>query len=146
MKTTINNSSPSSELEFAYKVRRALDERITELPESTTQRLAQARKMAIARKKPESLAFAVAPARRLAGAMSGGSSNPFDHSLGWLGRMGIAIPLLVLVLGAFGIYNMEQERRINDLADLDTAVLTDELPISAYLDHGFDSYLNKHGE
>jgi hypothetical protein len=149
MKTTTTNSSSSQsgeDLEFAYKVRRALDERITSLPESTTNRLSAARKLAIARKKPESVAYAVAPQRRFAGVHSGSSGNPFNDSISWLVRVGIAIPLIVLVVGAFGIYQYEAERRIDELADLDVAVLSDELPLNAYLDHGFDTYLNKHGD
>ena len=146
MKITMNDSQSSSELEFAYLVRRALDERITVLPESTTNRLMQARKIAIARKKPEAGAFVLAPRHRLAGAFSGGFSNPLDNSLSWLGRLGIAIPLLVLVLGSVGIYQFEKDRRINELAELDVAVLADELPLNAYLDHGFDTFLSKHGE
>ncbi len=145
MKNTIDNAQANTELEFAYQVRRALDEQLTALPASTTDRLYAARKMAIARKKPNTV-YATAP--RFAGAFAGalGAGNPFDESLSWLGRVGIAIPLLVLILGGFGIYQLEQERRINDLADIDTAVLTDELPLSAFLDHGFETYLSKHGE
>ncbi len=151
MKTTINNSLSSQanqELEFAYKVRRALDEQITSLPESTVDRLSAARKLAIARKKPESVAFATAPALRLAGGHGSRSrsGNPFDDSISWLVRVGIAVPLIVLVIGAFGIYQYEEERRIDELAELDAVVLSDELPLTAYLDHGFDTYLNKHGE
>jgi hypothetical protein len=152
MKTTTTNSlSPQSgeDLVFAYKVRRALDEQITSLPESTTNRLAAARKLAIARKKPESAVYAHVPERRLAGGHSGSggnSGNPFNNSISWLVRVGIAVPLIVLVIGAFGIYQYESERRINELAELDVAVLSDELPLNAYLDHGFDTYLNKHGD
>jgi len=150
MNTKINNSSLSQatdELVFAYQVRRALDEKISELPKSTLDRLGAARKLAIARKKPESVAYAVAPQRRFAGVSSGGrSGNPFSNSMSWLLRVGIIVPLLVLVIGAFGIYQYEEERRIDELAELDAAVLSDELPLSAYLDHGFDTYLNKHGE
>ena len=149
MKNTTTNSlsSQSGEnLVFAYQVRRALDEQITSLPESTTNRLAAARKLAIARKKPESAVYAVAPERRLAGVHFGAGGNPFNNSISWLVRVGIAIPLIILVIGAFGIYQYEAERRINELAELDVAVLSDELPLNAYLDHGFDTYLNKHGD
>ena len=69
MKTTIVNSQStqsSNELEFAYKVRRALDERIADMPENIVGRLGVARKVAIANKKPESTAFATAPVRQLA--------------------------------------------------------------------------------
>jgi hypothetical protein len=66
-------------------------------------------------------------------------SQPFS----WLGRMGVALPLLALVIGLAGIYQYEQQERIADLADIDAAVLSDELPLSAYLDHGFNTYLNQ---
>jgi hypothetical protein len=152
MKNTISHtlsSEATAEHEFAYKVRRALDEQITTLPESTVSRLSAARKLAIARKKPESVAYATAPEMRLAGGHSSsrsGSGNPFNDSISWLVRVGIALPLIVLVVGAFGIYQYEEERRIDELAELDAVVLSDELPLNAYLDHGFDNYLNKHGE
>ncbi len=151
MKTTTKHtllSAATDELEFAYKVRRALDEQITTLPESTVSRLSAARKLAIARKKPESVAYATSPELRLAGGRgaSSRSGNPFNDSISWLVRVGIAVPLIVLVIGAFGIYQYEAERRIDELAELDAVVLSDELPLNAYLDHGFDNYLNKHGE
>ncbi|MBN3788660.1 DUF3619 family protein, partial [Burkholderia sp. Ac-20353] len=48
------SSAPENrELEFALKVRRALDERTAALPAATTDRLAAARQAALARKKPE---------------------------------------------------------------------------------------------
>jgi hypothetical protein len=55
--------------------------------------------------------------------------------------MGVTVPLIVLALGLIGIYQVEQERRISDTAELDAAVLADELPLSAYLDHGFNAFL-----
>ena len=57
--------------------------------------------------------------------------------------MSVVIPLLVLVLGGAGIYQFEQEQQIAELAELDAAVLSDELPLSAYMDHGFNAYLTK---
>jgi len=150
MNTTTEKSSNlllGDELEFAYKIRRALDEQISTLPENTVNRLSAARSLAIARKKPESALHVRAARRRLAGAAgSGGTGNPFNDSLSWLVRVGIAIPLIVLVVGAFGIYKFEEARRIDELAELDAAVLSDELPLTAYLDHGFDVFLNKRGE
>lgn len=148
MNTMLNKSpmSPASrELEFGYKVRRALDEKVSTLPESTIARLSTARKLAISRKKPETALHVLAQQGRLVGT-SGTLGNPFNKSFGWLVRVGIAIPLIVLVVGSFGIYEYENERRINELAELDAAVLSDELPLTAYLDHGFDVFLNKHGE
>ena len=42
-----------------------------------------------------------------------------------------------------GLYQFEQDRRIEDLADMDTAVLNDDLPISAYADQGFNAFLKQ---
>ena len=47
----------------------------------------------------------------------------------------------VMVVGLVGIYQSEQQQRISETADIDAAVLSDELPLTAYLDHGFNAYL-----
>ena len=54
MNTTTKNYSVSSstdELEFAYSVRRALDEQITHLPTATLDRLSAAAKACVAREQ-----------------------------------------------------------------------------------------------
>jgi hypothetical protein len=127
----------SNDINFAYKVRHALNERLDELPASTVDRLASARKTAMARKKAH-VPVLVAQ-RQLAGAAGG------LMSFSWLGRMGVAIPLLALVAGLAGVYQYEQQQRIADIAELDAAVLSDELPLTAYLDHGFNAYLAQQG-
>ena len=50
-------------------------------------------------------------------------------------------PLLIGALVFVGLYEFEQEQRIAELADLDVAVLADDLPVSAYVDQGFNAYL-----
>ena len=67
----------------------------------------------------------------------------FSSPLSWLGRVGMAVPLVVLAIGIVGIYQAEQQYRISETADIDVAVLSDELPLSAYLDHGFNAFLAK---
>ena len=49
----------------------------------------------------------------------------------------------MLAVGLYGIYEHEQQQQINDLAEIDAAVLVDELPPDAYVDNGFNAYLNK---
>ncbi len=124
-------------LNFAYKVRHALNEKLERLPPSTTDRLASARKLALSRKK------AGVPARVAQHALAGHAGSVFARSFSWLGGLGVAIPVLVLAAGLVGIYQFEQEQRISEIAELDAAVLSDELPLSAYLDHGFNAYLTK---
>ena len=137
----------TDDINFAYKVRHALNEHLDTLPATTTDRLAQARQLALARKKPQAEALAVRHSR-LAGVLAGAGGNAGNHGsghfgngFGWLGRLGVALPMLLLVGGLVGVYHLEEQQRIADLAEVDAAVLADELPPTAYLDHGFNAYL-----
>ena len=131
----------TEETNFAYKVRHALNENLEQMPKSQTDRLAQARKAALARKKQDT------PVRVLIRehALASGGRFISEH-MSWLGRMGLALPLLALVIGLVGIYQVEERQRLDEIADIDAAVLSDELPLSAYLDHGFNAYLANRGE
>jgi hypothetical protein len=134
----------NKELQFAYRVKRALDANLEHLPESTTQSLAEARRVALARKKTTAPVRVVAPQFALAGALSGNFTP--SSSFSWLGRLGVAIPLLAGVMLFAGLYEHEHKQRISALAEIDAGVLSDELPLSAYLDHGFNAYLAQQGE
>jgi hypothetical protein len=129
----------SRELDFAYKVRHALNENADKLPASAAVRLASARKLALSRKKSEPLHVRV-------GAFASRGGAFLDEPISWLARMGLVLPIIVLVVGLTGIYQAEQQRRISDIAEIDAMVLSDELPLSAYLDHGFNAYLAKRVE
>ena len=134
----------NKELQFAYRVKRALDANLEQLPESITQSLAEGRRVALARKKQVAVVRVLAPQFVLAGSGAPYAAPP--SSLSWLGRLSVAIPLLAGVLLFAGLYQYEHQQRISDLADIDAAVLSDELPLTAYLDHGFDAYLAQQGE
>ena len=121
----------TDDINLAYKVRHALNENLESLPASTTERLAAARARALSRKK------ANAPARQRAGLAR--LASPF--SLEWLGRTAVVLPLVFLVAGLAGVYQYHEQQRIAEIAELDAAVLSDELPLTAYLDHGFNAYL-----
>ena len=129
----------AKEYNFAYKVRHALNENLDTLPALTTERLASARSMALSRKKKDF------PLRRLANrdVLAGHAGSLFGGQFPWMRSMGVAIPVIVLAIGLVGIYQFEQQLRISETADMDVAVLSDELPLSAYLDHGFNAYLAK---
>jgi hypothetical protein len=123
----------SDNINFAYKVRHALNENLDNLSASTVDRLASARKIAVSRKK------AHAPVQVAQRALAGNVGAFFSFLN--LGRVGVVFPLLALVAGLAGVYQYEQEQRIAEIAELDAAVLSDELPLTAYLDHGFNAYL-----
>jgi hypothetical protein len=130
------------ELNFAYKVRHALNETTENLPSSTVDRLANARKTALSRKKKESALRVFVPRFAVAGASGAMSDGRFS----WLQRFGLVVPLIVVAAGLTGIYHYEQQRHIAETAEIDAALLADELPLSAYVDHGFNAYLAKRGE
>lgn len=132
------------ELNFAYKVRHALNEATDNLPLSTAERLASARKMALSHKKKESGLRLLLNQRALAG--EAGRVFGTHARMSWLVRMGLAIPLIVVALGLTLLYQHEQQRLASELAEIDAAVLADELPLSAYVDHGFNAYLANRGE
>jgi hypothetical protein len=135
----------ANELNFAYKVRHALNEHLDNLPADTTARLAAARAKALACKKSDAPVRARMPQVAFAGEI-GNFGNFLNEPLSWFRRLGLAVPAIVLVAGLFGIYHVEQQQRISDTAEIDALVLSDELPLSAYLDHGFNAYLASQGE
>jgi hypothetical protein len=145
----MSSTLETKENDFALKVIRALDENTSTIPAATVDRLAQARRSAIARKKPEKVAVA-APAFTpvLAGAggtlsMGGGDTHEKKSLFARLGGLGLVWPLAALVIGIGGIAYWEDQQRKAELADIDAAMLSDSLPLDAYLDHGFNAYLSR---
>jgi hypothetical protein len=123
----------TDDINLAYKIRHALNENLDALPDATTDRLAAARARALARKKPDAPRASARQARR-----------PFFEGLfsaPSLARFAVAVPMLALVIGMGGVYQYEQQERIAAMAEIDAAVLADELPLTAYLDHGFNAYV-----
>ncbi|MFD1558100.1 DUF3619 family protein [Paraburkholderia silviterrae] len=143
----MSSALENKDLEFVQAMRRALDESAASLPAATTDRLAGARKAALARKKAEQPvfvrvpSFAAAGVGTLPGAMQGGLEVPRRRSA--LARFALAWPLAALVAGLFAIAYFEDQQRTAELADIDAAMLSDDLPLTAYLDHGFNAYLSR---
>jgi hypothetical protein len=133
------------ELEFVQGMRRALDESAASLPSATTVRLTAARKAALARKKAEPVLVRV-PSLAAAGVGAGMASLPGalpPRRRSALARFALAWPLAALVAGLFAIAYFEDQQRTAELADIDAAMLSDDLPLTAYLDHGFNAYLTR---
>jgi hypothetical protein len=129
----------TDDINLAYKIRHALNETLDELPASTTDRLAAARAQALARKKAD--VPRVAQTVRQAQLQTAGFDLRSLFSTQWAMRAAVVAPLLLMVAGMVGVYQYEHEQRIAELAELDAAVLSDDLPLTAYTDHGFNAYL-----
>jgi len=113
---------------LAQRLVRSLDR---PLPHDISERLRAARVRAVAERRVGSVQL------QSNGTLVMGSDNS-SRLLTWLGSM---LPLLALVLGLVTIKTFSDERRAQEVADVDTALLTDELPPAAYTDPGFLRFL-----
>ena len=136
-----------NEERFHLEIRRALDESAGRLPFRVAHRLERARGLALTR-----LSQADAAARRTvevrevmaATATAGGGSaaSPNGEGTSWWWRFAATVlPLLIVVAGLMAISVWVDTDMAEDTADVDMAVLTDDVPISAYADRGFGVFL-----
>jgi hypothetical protein len=125
----------NQERELAEKIASLLKQSVCDLDSQTTAKLLEARKEALAH-------FQEQPARGWAPAWVSATASritePFSHNL----RAGIVLLALLTSLAAFVTWQTFGQQG-SDLAEVDQALLTDELPINAYLDKGFDSWLKR---
>lgn len=138
----MNYIKEAEDINFAYKVRHALNENLDVLPPEITNRLNSARNIALSRKKIDIPSHAFNMQRALTGNIGHFENRQFS----WLGKISLALSLFAFIMGLAGIYEFEQQQRIFETAEIDAAVLSDELPLVAYLDHGFNAYLAKREE
>jgi hypothetical protein len=109
------------------------------------QALAQARHQAVAARRPQvasadSISIVGIDARSgtaTLGRLGGGGESVWWSRLGWLA------PALVLVVGLTGLGEWQSREQIAQAAEIDTALLGDDLPPAAYLDAGFGEYLRR---
>ena len=126
---------------FALRVTARLSSGTDDLPYDISERLRASRMQALAKRK------AVAPVKRTAPAavvVSMGTSAALGRgSEGgtWWNAIVSAVPLLALVIGLVVINTAQDERSASDVAEVDSALLTDDLPPAAYADPGFIQFL-----
>jgi len=141
------NSRNASEIEqrrLARQITAMLDASANQVPDDIAARLAAARRVALSRRRAE--APQTSPRLVAAGPWLHGDARRSSRSLGdWVRRLGLVWTLVALAGGLAGIYQWQQQQRIEELADVDAAMLLDELPPAAYADEGFHVFL-KHGE
>jgi hypothetical protein len=116
---------------------RRLNEHATDLPHDITERLRAARMQALAQRKREPVRVLV-PQLLTAGGTEMGISG---EGLNLWSRLASVLPLIVLLIGLASIHVFQNEHRTNELASLDTELLTDDLPPAAYTDPGFLVFL-----
>ena len=146
MNRTTEPSMQANQAADAYA--RRLTARLThgtaDLPYDITERLRAARMQALAQRKRPAIQTVQQTESATQILVHGASA-----SLGGWGREGgnwwravmSAVPLAALVIGLF-VVNMEQDDAVaSEIAEVDAALLTGDLPPSAYADPGFVQFL-----
>ena len=121
-----------NEHRIGYRVRQILNQGLA-LDEEKLARLKAAREQAIARQRITAPRMVLAWADNLTGSAAG-SASVFSRLL---------LPTAMLILALVGIHSWQQSQAVQELVEIDSAVLTSELPIDAYLDRGFDTWLKR---
>ena len=122
---------------LGLRITARLSDATDSLPHDISERLRAARVQAVGQRKM-ALKQAVT---RLAVSGSAGSVTLGQEHLGWWGRLAAALPLVALVAGLIAINVIQDDNRANELAEIDAALLTDDLPPAAYADPGFSQFL-----
>ena len=122
---------------FALQITARLSDAVDALPYDISERLRAARVRSVSLQK---IAFTqTATSVTLSGsaaALTFGNERP-----NWWNRVAAAVPLLALVIGLIAINVIQNDNRAKELAEIDAAILTDDLPPAAYADPGFLQFL-----
>jgi len=142
MNTTHQQDAHPASDRFGRQVAARLSLGTAELPYEITERLRAARVQAMAHRK------LVSAQKATAVVASGGGTATLgfgDEGVSWWNRVASALPILVLAAGLVAIHVVQNDRRASELAEVDAAILTDDLPPAAYTDPGFSQFLKSGG-
>ena len=120
------------EQETARKIVQILEHGTSELDEATSEKLAAARRQAVAAMAEGARSRHVVPAY----AGSGHSLIEYlrGHHLSWA-------PALLGLLAALLVFSLWQQNTSKEPVATDTLLLASDLPPAAYVDQGFDAWL-----
>ena len=127
---------------FALRVTAGLTERSADLGPDLTERLRFAREKALAHARAARPAEAVSQV----GASRGGAAILGRDGSGWWLKFASVLPVFALAAGLFLIQRWQDDIQISTAAEVDAALLADDLPPRAYSDAGFAEFLKTPGE
>jgi hypothetical protein len=123
-----------SERDLGKRIAQHLDGGLDNISPSVIYRLRTAREAALERAHQDEPAIAMVGTRTLSG-MSGWRANR---------RFLASVTALVLALLIIYWQQLQQPARTADNADIDAQMLSDDLPVTAYTDLGFEVWLREH--
>ena len=119
-----------NEERYAYRVRQALNHGLKDVPPATSRRLEAARHLALSRQKQ------AMPQMALAGfgspSVRAGSHIPYRKQI---------LAIVALLLGMWISFYWHSVQYVTALEEVDSALLTDDLPPDAFLDNDFFEWL-----
>ncbi len=121
---------------FGLKTASYLSAGAAGLPHDISERLRVARLQAVAQRKIVRLE----PAVQVVG-YGGSAALGWGGGVSWWARVGSVLPLIALVVGILTINSIQNDNRAQEVAEVDAALLTDELPPAAFADPGFVQFL-----
>ncbi len=128
------STTSAEEDRFARRLASRLDAGNAEMPHDIGERLRVARQQALMKRK-------LVPQLRTAPAVVSNVGSTATLGGSWWTRIGAVVPLIALVAGLITISAMQDDNRASELADVDSALLTGDLPPAAYTDPGFAQFL-----
>jgi hypothetical protein len=128
---TNNTKKPFDEQAFALSIKHALNENAQTLPQATLDKLYAARRLATSQRK---VAGALSPLQQALQSM-----QRFMPSV--MSPLALAAPALVVGVGLYVMSDSNADNYTQTVAEIDSQVLTQELPINALLDKGFVRYV-----
>ena len=115
---------------YGFRVRQALNHGLKDIPPAASRRLEAARHLALSRQK------LAAPQLLLAG-----PANTFSRSGNPTAYLKQILAILALLLGMWISFYWHSAQYVADLEEVDSALLTDDLPPDAFLDNEFFEWL-----
>lgn len=137
------NRSPQNHIDilqdrYGLKAASYLSAGTADLPYDISERLRAARAQAVAARRIAKVQAAPVTA-------GGGSGSTLtwgsDEGFSLWSRIGSVLPLIALVVGLLTINSLQTDKLVQELAEVDSALLTDDLPPDAFSDPGFVQFL-----
>lgn len=135
--TSVDLLRDAAEARLAARVAARLNDSAREVPHDIGERLRVAREQAVQRAAASRRATVPAAAVQVQASGTAVLSGPPSF---WL-RLASVLPLLVLVAGLVLVQHRHDAEQIAAAAEVDMALLADDLPPAAYTDPGFAEFL-----